>query len=162
MSEHSDDLDLRALVNSQPGSLRSERLLASVPASPRWLRVACMVAALTLSLTALPWLAAADPWSLLGGSTDAHLVRDGALGSVVAVAALIAAWRPRWALPAFGISTAAVLLQLVANLGDGSSASTGANELVHLPLLITVLLVGALGFPRSLPAAPTAGLELVD
>lgn len=101
----------------------------------------------------LPWLVDADPFGLLGSSTASHLTRDGALGLAVVVAGLMAAWRPRWAMPCFLLGSAALVAQAVAGLFDSTSAGSGGTELVHVPSVILTCLIGLSGI-RLTPLGP--------
>lgn len=101
----------------------------------------------------LPWLVDADPFGLLGSSTASHLTRDGALGLAVAVAGLLAAWRPRWAVPCFLLGSAALVAQALAGLFDSTSAGSGGTELVHVPSVILTCLIGLSGI-RLTPLGP--------
>ncbi len=122
-----------------------------VPAPALRLTVAALAA---LQLVAVvPWFVGHDPIGLLGDSNTAHLTRDGALGLVVAIAALLAAWRPHWARPSFAISSAAVVAQAAAGALD-TTAATGGNELIHLPSVALACLTGALAI-RLTTLAPS-------
>ncbi|MEZ5376135.1 MAG: hypothetical protein R2733_06425 [Acidimicrobiales bacterium] len=126
----------------------ADDLLASLtnalPNPPLALRIGIAVLATAQLVVVLPWLVDADPFGLLGDSSDGHLTRDGALGLAVAVAALLTAWRPRWALPSFLIASAALIAQTAAGIID-SSPSPGANELIHLPSIALACLTGLAG-----------------
>lgn len=101
----------------------------------------------------VPWLVDADPFGLLGRSTASHLTRDGALGLAVAVAGLMAAWRPRWAVPCFLLGSATLVAQALAGLFDSTSAGSGGTELVHVPSVILTCLIGLSGI-RLTPLGP--------
>ncbi len=116
-------------------------LTSALPNPPRWLRAGVAVLAVAQLVVVLPWLVDSDPFDLLGDSTGSHLARDGALGLAVAVAALLTAWRPRWAVPSFLIASVALIAQTTAGLID-SADSTGANELIHLPSVALACLIG--------------------
>lgn len=118
-------------------------------------RVLVAVLAVAQLAVVLPWLVDADPFGLLGGSTSSHLTRDGALGLVVAVAGLMAAWRPRWAVPCFLLGSAALVAQALAGLFDSASAGGGGTELVHVPSVILTCLIGLSGI-RLTPLGPDA------
>lgn len=103
-----------------------------------------LIGAVQLALTA-PWLISFDPIGLLGPEVNqAHQVRDGAFSVIIAVTALLAAWRPRWALPAFIISAVALTTQAAASLVDNTLVATGANESVHLLSIVATCLTGLL------------------
>ncbi|MEM9133316.1 MAG: hypothetical protein AAF962_19940 [Actinomycetota bacterium] len=134
------------------------RLGAALPSPSRALR-GFVVALAGLQLVAvLPWLIGIDPLGLLGDSSDAHLTRDGALGFCVAAAALLAAWRPHWARPAFAIASVAIIAQTAAGALD-DSAATGGNELIHLPSVALACLTGALAIRLAdlAPSLPRSG-----
>ncbi len=117
--------------------------------------VRALVAVLSVAQLAVvvPWLVDADPFGLLGSSSASHLTRDGALGLAVAVAGLMAAWRPRWAVPCFLLGSAALVAQALAGLFDSTSAGSGGTELVHVPSVILTCLIGLSGI-RLTPLGP--------
>lgn len=120
-----------------------QELGQALPTPSLALRVSVAVVAVAQLLVVLPWLLGRDPVGLLGDSTGAHLTRDGSLGLVVAVAALLAAWRPHWSRPSFAVGSVAVVAQAAASTLDDTVA-TGGNELIHLPSVALVCLTGAL------------------
>ena len=131
------------------------QLGAALPGPNPVVRALVAVLAAAQLTVVLPWLVDADPFGLLGGSTSSHLTRDGALGMVVAVAGLMAAWRPRWAVPCFLLGSAALVAQAVAGLFDSASAGGGGTELVHVPSVILTCLIGLSGI-RLTPLGPDA------
>lgn len=137
---------------------RVDRLMRAIPQPPRWLR-AGLAGLVVLQLPfVLPWLANVDPFGLLAGAEDTHLVRDGAFGLVILVAAGLTAWRPRWAVPSFAIASVALVAQLAAGFVDDSLSASGWNEAVHLLLLVTTLVIGSCGL-RLTPLAPSRSLS---
>lgn len=133
--------DANREVTDTDATLRHLDAALPTPAPALRLTVAALAA---LQLAAVfPWFLGRDPIGLLGDSNTAHLTRDGALGLVVAIAALLAAWRPHWARPSFAISSAAVIAQAAAGALD-NTAATGGNELIHLPSVALACLTGAL------------------
>lgn len=123
-----------------------ERLRAALPGPPMWLRVLIAVLALAQLVMVVPWLVESDPFGLLDASAS-HLTRDGSLGLVVVIVGLLAAWRPRWALPCFVVGSVALIAQAVAGLFDDSIAGARTTELVHLPSIVLTCLVGLSAVP---------------
>lgn len=135
----------------------AERLLVQLRpalASPsRWVLVPLVVLAAVQVVIVVPWLVGRDPWRLLGGTEAGHVTRDGALGLVIAAAALIVAWRPRWALPSFTLASLVLIVQAVVGAFDVADGVSGAmaNELIHVPSVILTCLIGLAATPlRSL------------
>jgi hypothetical protein len=131
----------------------SRELSTLVPLPPLWLRI--LIAGLGLIQTAIvvPWFLGADPLGLLDPNDAAHLTRDGAIGLIISASALLAAWRSRWAVPAFVLASVAVIAQTVATLIERSEVSRGAGELVHLPSVLLTCLIGLSGI-RLRPLGP--------
>lgn len=129
------------------------QLGAALPGPNRLVRALVAVLALAQLAVVLPWLVDADPFGLLGSSPASHLTRDGALGLAVAVAGMMTAWRPRWAMPCFLLGSAALVAQTVAGLFDAHSSGGGGTELVHLPSVVLTCLVGLSGI-RLTPLGP--------
>jgi hypothetical protein len=145
--DHTDPLVDRYLADAgreaaDPDSTL-QRLDDALPRPAPALRLTVAVLGILQLVAVLPWLIGHDPIGLLGDSNTAHLTRDGALGLVVAVAALLATWRPHWARPSFAIASAAVVAQAAAGALD-TTAATGGNELIHLPSVALACLTGAL------------------
>lgn len=136
-----------------PGEPLLGQLGAALPGPNPLVRGLVVVLAVAQLAVVLPWLVDADPFGLLGSSTSSHLTRDGALGLVVAVAGLMAAWRPRWAVPCFLLGSAALVAQALAALFDSDSAGSGGTELVHVPSVILTCLIGLSGI-RLTPLGP--------
>ncbi len=113
----------------------------ALPSPATALRALIVVLALAQLVLVLPWLVDRDPFGLLGTSSPAHLARDGALGLVVAVAALLAAWRPRWAIPCFAIGSVTLVAQTLAGLIDNDTGASTGRELVHVPSIALTFLV---------------------
>lgn len=129
------------------------QLGAALPGPNPLVRALVAVLSVLQLAVVLPWLVDADPFGLLGSSTASHLTRDGALGLAVAVAGLLAAWRPRWAVPCFLLGSAALVGQALAGLFDSTSAGSGGTELVHVPSVILTCLIGLSGI-RLTPLGP--------
>lgn len=126
------------------------RLRRALPRPSWWIIGPLLVLSVIQAVAVLPWLVGRDPWQLLSSTTDGHITRDGALGLVVAVAGLLAAWRPRWALPAFMLATLAVVAQAVTGLFDAAETDPGpslAGELVHIPSILIACLIGLAAVP---------------
>ena len=126
------------------------RLHDALPRPSWWITGPLLVLSLIQAVVVLPWLVGRDPWQLLLSTTDGHITRDGALGLVVAVAGLLTAWRPRWALPAFMLATLAVVAQAVTGLFDAAETDAGpslAGELVHIPSMLIACLIGLAAVP---------------
>lgn len=123
------------------------KVAPALPQPPMALRLSLVALCLAQLALVLPWLVGSDPFDLLGDSS-AHVARDGSFGVVVAVAGLLAAWRPRWAVPAFVVASIALIAQTVAGVVD-SSAQDVANEYVHLPAVVITCLIGLCGVRLS-------------
>lgn len=119
------------------------RLDHALPSPPAALRILVATLASVELVAVLPWLVGADPFGLLGGSTSAHLTRDGAMGLVVAAAGFLAAWRPHWARPSFTIASIALVAQAAAGAID-RSGSAGTSEAIHLSSVVLTCLTGML------------------
>lgn len=129
-----------------------ERLGQALPRPSKWVVGPLLVLALIQAVVVLPWLIGRDPWQLLPSTTDGHITRDGALGLVVAMAGLLTAWRPRWALPAFLLAILAVVAQAMTGLLDAAETDAGtgpslAGELVHIPSILITCLIGLAAVP---------------
>lgn len=133
----------RRLRREEPEA--NPRLGALLPRPPLWFRVMVAVLALAQTVVVIPWFVGSDPWGLLEGSGADHLTRDGAIGLVVSVAAVLAAWRPHWAMPSFAVASIAVIAQTVATVAEDSSDGLGAGEFIHLPSVVLTCLIGASG-----------------
>ena len=128
-------------------------LSSLLPLPPTWLRILIAVLALIQTAIVAPWFLGTDPWGLLGDNDAAHLTRDGAIGLVISASALLAAWRPRWAVPAFMLASVAVIAQTVATVLEESDSGRGAGEVVHLPSVLLTCLIGLSGL-RLRPLGP--------
>ncbi len=105
---------------------------------------------------ALPWLIGTDPLGLLGTASASHLTRDGALGLVTAVAGLLTAWRPRYALAAVLVSGTALTAQIATALIDEHYRRVSLlAEGVHAITVIVTILVAWLSRPLA-PVPRTA------
>jgi len=134
-----------------------ERLRHALPSPPRWLIWVLIVLGVAHAIVAIPWMIGSDPFGLLGDSVPpTHATRDGAIGIVIAVAAIMAALRPRWARPGFLIASAALIAQAGAGLADSSIADTGASEVVHLLSVVLAALLGVCVLTQIVrPLGPT-------
>ncbi|MFV0524817.1 MAG: hypothetical protein ACK5RL_09985 [Acidimicrobiales bacterium] len=143
------------LGDDDPAALLG-RLGSELPGPPTWLRIIIAVLAVGQLAVALPWLVARDPFGLLDASTGAHLTRDGALGLAVAVAALLTAWRPRWAVPAFVLAAVALVAQAAAGVLEPEVHRAASTELIHLPSVMLTVMVGlsAVRLPALGPSPP--------
>lgn len=120
------------------------RLRSALPPPPRALQVALLVLGVIQLVIAVPWLVGADPWGLLGDTVPAtHATRDGAVEMGVSIAAVMAAFRPRWARPAFFLSAGLVVTQVVSGVIDDSIVETGGAEVIHLLGVVLVVMIGA-------------------
>lgn len=147
MDSDEGDADTEALLRRLDGAL---------PAPSRVLLACLAVLGVIQLVLVVPWLVGADPFGLLGSSATDHLTRDGALGLVVAIAALLTAWRPRWAVPCFVIASLALIAQTVAGVIDDSITDSGAAEFIHLPSIVITVLIG-LAAVRLAPLGPRHG-----
>ena len=136
------------------------RLRHDLPRPSRWLLSVVTVLALVQLVVVLPWLIGRDPWGLLPSSSTGHLTRDGGLGLVVAVAGLLAVWRPRWALPMFVLASLALVAQAVAGLFDSTAngvdggTALPAAKLIHIPSMVLTCLIGLMAVPLH-PLGPS-------
>lgn len=120
-----------------------DRIREALPEAPQWIIGLLLIFAAFQGFIAVPWLVGADPFGFLGTSAPlTHMVRDGAVGIAITAAALLAAVQPRWARPAFVISSVVLIAQVVAGLVDSSISYTGAPELIHLVSVGVVILIG--------------------
>lgn len=132
-----------------------EALAAHRPAPRRWIRFTLAVLASGQLVLAVAWLVGATP--LLGGDIQPeHLTRDGSLGLFIGAAGLLAAMRPRYAVPAVIVVALGVFIQVVAGALDESHAHVSAwFELLHLLTLAILGLTSLIAGSRSTaPAAP--------
>ena len=82
-------------------------------------------------------------WTLLParGVSMSHMVRDGVLGSLVAVALVAMAIRPRWSSPLAILVAAAFAIQVAAGVTDAARNRVGAGfEGVHMAEAVAVVL----------------------
>jgi hypothetical protein len=181
-----EDAALAVLLGDDPGAVaRAERhratcdrcgvpetedvpepLQSALPSPPRSLTIALAVLGGLQAFMAIPWIVGADPYGFLGSSAPAmHTTRDGVVGLVVGIAAILTAIRPRWARPAFFISSAVIVAQGAAGMVDASIAETGAPEVIHLLGLVIALLIGlsvASQVVKPMGPARQQGLRSVD
>ena len=149
------------LADSGDADVTLSRLHAALPGPSDPLRLAVLLIGVAQLVVVAPWLVDADPFGLLGSSPAAHLTRDGALGLVVAVAAILTAWRPRWALPCFVTASVGLVAQGLAGTIDDTIVESGGSEFVHVPSIILTVMIGlstirltAMG-PRRGPHLPS-------
>jgi hypothetical protein len=117
------------------------RVLPALPGLSRLLRATLVALAAIQAAVAGPWLFGA---SLVPHSdvAVAHLTRDGAFGLVAACAALLAAWRPRYVVPALLVGSVVLLAQIAAGFVDQQASSVSSSfELTHA---LVLLMLGAL------------------
>ena len=119
-----------------------ERLRLAIPQPRPALRILIALLGLVQLTLAIPWLIDTDPFGLLSKSEGTHVVRDGAIGTVIGVAALMTAWRPRWAIPCFILAAMPLLAQVIAGLTDNSIAASGTIELIHVLSVLLTCLIG--------------------
>jgi hypothetical protein len=111
---------------------------------------------------ALPWLFGHNPVAIVGHASSDHLVRDGAIGVVIAIAGLIASYDPTRARTLCLVSAAALLLQLFAGLLDEHERHVTFDfELTHLLAIAIVILLGLIARAAPFgPARPHRRVEL--
>jgi hypothetical protein len=121
--------------------------------APRALALPLLILSLLQLAVALPWLFGHNPISVVGHAASDHLVRDGAIGVVIAIAGLIATYDPARARTLFLISTAALAVQLTAGLIDEHERHVSFDfELTHLLAITIVALLGLIA--RRAPYGP--------
>ena len=152
---HDDDITVGHDADDDGASPLLDRLGSALPEPHPALRVLVAVLAVAQLAVVLPWLVDHDPFGLLSTSTASHLARDGTVGLAVAAAALLTAWRPRWALPCFLLASVALVAQTLAAVFDSSITSGGGSELVHVPTVALTCLIGLSGI-RLTPLGPGA------
>lgn len=141
-----------------------EALAAHRPAPRQWIRAALAVLASVQLFLAVAWLVGVTP--LLGSEVQPeHLTRDGSLGLFIGAAGLLAAARPRHAVPAVIVVALGVFIQVVAGALDESHEHVSAGfELLHLLTLailgLTAAIAGSRAAPPASPVRPT-GLRAV-
>ncbi len=137
----------------------SRRVLAALDrerSDPSWaLRGALVVLATIQIVVASPWLFGA---SLIPDQNVAlaHLTRDGALGLVIATAALLVVWRPRYALAATLVGSMVFVAQFAAGFVDNQDRYVnGLFELTHLLVfaILALLAIAATAARRETPDA---------
>ncbi len=111
------------------------------------LRILLAVVAGAQLLISIPWLFGINPLGDLGQHVDvSHLTRDGALGLATAIAGLLTAWRPRYAVPAVALSAVALLAQFAMALVDDHAHRVNmAFEGIHLVTVAVTALVAIHG-----------------
>ena len=118
-------------------------LKASLPAVSMRLRTILAIVAGAQLLISIPWLFGVNPLGDLGDHVDvSHLTRDGALGLATAIAGLLTAWRPRYAVPAVAVSATALVAQVAMALVDDHAHRVNlAFEGIHLVTVAVTALV---------------------
>lgn len=145
--EHDDSGDADEVLDA---------LAAHRPAPRAWIR-SCLAALAAVQLVlALAWLVGVTP--LLGGDIQPeHLTRDGSLGLFIGAAGMLAAVRPRYAVPAVIVVALGVFIQVVAGALDESHEHVNAwFELLHLLTLAILGLTAAIAGSRAATPAPPA------
>ena len=106
-------------------------------------------------LVSIPWLFGVNPLGDIGEHVDvSHLTRDGALGLATAIAGLLTAWRPRYAVPAVAVSAVALLAQFAMALVDDHAHRVNmAFEGIHLVTVAVTALVAIHGKQAQIHAA---------
>ena len=141
-----------------------DTLAAHRPAPRRWIRSTLAVLAAGQLFLAVAWMVGMTP--LLGSDVQLeHLTRDGSLGLFSGAAGLLAAVRPRYAVPAVIVVALGVFIQVVAGALDESHAHVSAwFELLHLITLailgLTALIAGSRAATPATPVRP-GGLRSV-
>jgi hypothetical protein len=103
---------------------------------------------------ALPWLFGHNLVGLVGHASSDHLVRDGAIGVVIAIAGLIACYDATRARTLCLVCVAALVLQLSAGLLDEHERHVSFDfELTHLLAIAIVILLALIA--RAAPYGPT-------
>jgi hypothetical protein len=131
-------------------------LAAHRPAPRPWIRAALAVLASGQLFLALAWLVGITP--LLSSEVQPeHLTRDGSLGLFIGAAGLLAAVRPRYAIPAVIVVALGVFIQVVAGALDESHEHVSAGfELLHLLTLAILGLTAAIAGSRAAEPTPPA------
>ncbi|MFN8025158.1 MAG: hypothetical protein U0W40_02030 [Acidimicrobiia bacterium] len=122
------------------------RLRPFVAEPSTFLRVLLVCLAVAQIVIACPWLFGA---SLVPDQSVAvaHLTRDGAFGLVAAGAALLAAWRSRYLVPALLVGALVLLAQFSAGMVDQQAQTvTPSFELAHA---ITFVMLGVLAWAAA-------------
>jgi hypothetical protein len=108
-------------------------------------------------LLAVPWVLGLNPIQGLAGAASAsHLARDGALGMIVGVAALLTAVAPRHAMAMLVTTNTAVVVQALGFAVDQSSGAVAPlYEMLHLVIPVIVFCVGLVALRRPRLTGPT-------
>jgi hypothetical protein len=102
---------------------------------------------------AVPWLFGHNPVAVVGHAASDHLVRDGTIGFVIAIAGLIAAYDPARARTLCIVCLTALAIQLSAGLFDEHDHHVTVHfELTHLLAIAIVALVALIA--RRAPYGP--------
>jgi hypothetical protein len=121
--------------------------------APRTLVVPLVVLSLVQLAIAVPWLFGHNPVGVVGHAASEHLVRDGTIGFVIAIAGFIAAYDPGRARTLCLVCIAALAIQLSAGLFDEHDHHVTVHfELTHLLAIAIVALVALIA--RSAPYGP--------
>ena len=108
------------------------------------LRLSLWLVGLLQLLIALPWIFGATPlWDPANSAAESHLTRDGVLGVLFALAALVVAWSPRLSYFVLPACLVLLIIQLTALIVDQQTDLVHVQfESVHLlTLVITTLVV---------------------
>jgi hypothetical protein len=121
--------------------------------APRTLVAPLAVLSFVQLAIAVPWLFGHNPIGVAGHAASEHLVRDGTIGFVIAIAGLIAAFDPARARTLCLVSLAALAIQLSAGLFDEHDHRVNVHfELTHLLAIAIVVLVALVA--RRAPYGP--------
>lgn len=133
-----------------------ERMGPVIAGPPTWMRRLLVAVGVIQLALALPWLVGSDPSGLLGDAYSSHLTRDGSLGVVLGIAALLVAWRPHHALAASIAGGSILVIQLGSGLVDQHFHRVVLwVETTHVPTLVIVALFVAVSRPERLWRAGT-------
>ena len=136
----------RAYHDPEASSAALTRLRPFVAEPSMIVRVVLVTLAIAQIVVACPWLFGA---SLVPDHNVAisHLTRDGAFGLVAACAALLAAWRSRYVVPALLVGALVLLEQFSAGVVDQQSQSVSPTfELTHA---ITFVMLAVLAWAAA-------------
>ena len=141
----------RAYHDPDASSAVLARLRPLVAEPSMIVRVVLVTLAIAQIVVACPWLFGA---SLVPDHHVAisHLTRDGAFGLVAACAALLAAWRPRYTVPALLVGALVLLAQFSAGVVDQQTQAVSPSfELTHAItfVMLAVLAWAAAGTRRD-------------
>jgi hypothetical protein len=143
-----------AVLEDTDASRRVQARFARCPGrAPRALVAPLVVLSFVQLAIAVPWLFGHNPIGAVGHAASEHLVRDGAIGFVIAIAGLIAAFDAARARTLCLVSIAALAIQLSAGLFDERDHRVTVHfELTHLLAIAIVVLVALIA--RRAPYGP--------